>query len=839
MKKFLRVFRTEAEYLEYTASTEFNLNSVSRCREGSLVFYNPADCGGQGIHRTISGETYCDGYDKRVYLYKQVSYDNGETWETTATTSSLVEKNSEDCGYVPPTPPSDWDITAKFNVASTSNPTRIASATTNFSKIEIDGIEQQSVATGYTFSTTGEHTVKYLLVDKTNISSGSFGGCYDITNITLCDSITSIGNRAFYECGGLTSIIIPNNVTNIGEYVFYLCSSLESVTIGSGVTSIGRCAFMYCSNLTTIVIPDSVTSIGQSCFSFCTSLRNMTIGNNVTNISNRAFIECYSLSGITIPNSVTSIGDEVFDNCISLASIEVENGNVTYDSRNNCNAIIKTNNNELIRGCNNTIIPNTVTSIGGHAFYGCRTLTNISIPASVTSIKTEAFRGCIGLTSIDISSGVTSIGNSAFSACTSLTSIDIPDSVTSIDVWAFNGCSGMTSCTIGSGVTTIGGGAFYNCTSLTSVTVKATTPPSLLSSNAFNNTNNCTIYVPCDSVDTYKSASGWSTYASRIQGTCWDITAKFNVTSTSSPTRIANLINNFSAIEIDGVVQPSVVSAYTFNTLGEHRVKYMLTDPTSIGYNAFQYCRSLTSIDIPSGVTIISGSAFYNCSGLTSIDIPSGVTSIGYSAFYNCSGLTSITIDAETPPTLGNYAFDGTNNCPIYVPSCESVVTYMNSWSTYANRISVVGGVCGNMITYATPSKLSETTSNKSPGLHTNAFSGSSGQLTITSHEFGNGVGTVIFNGDVTSVGNYAFYGCSGLTSIDIPSGVTSIGQYAFMSCRNITSMTLYATTPPTLGVMAFDGVNNCVFYVPSDSVNAYKTASGWSSYASRIQAIP
>ena len=186
----------------------------------------------------------------------------------------------------------------------------------------------------------------------------------------------------------------------------------------------------------------------------------------------------------------------------------------------------------------------------------------------------------------------------------------------------------------------------------------------------------------------------------------------------------------------------------------------------------------------------------------------------------------------------------------------------MNSWSTYANRISVVGGVCGNMITYATPSKLSETTSNKSPGLHTNAFSGSSGQLTITSHEFGNGVGTVIFNGDVTSVGNYAFYGCSGLTSIDIPSGVTSIGQYAFfscsgitnidipsgvtsigqyafMSCINITSMTLYATTPPTLGVMAFDGVNNCVFYVPSDSVNAYKTASGWSSYASRIQAIP
>lgn len=161
-------------------------------------------------------------------------------------------------------------------------------------------------------------------------------------------------------------------------------------------------------------------------------------------------------------------------------------------------------------------IGNCVTSIGDVVFRECSGLTSVTIPDSVTSIGQAAFLSCSGLTSITIPSGVTTIDYDVFNNCTSLTSVTIPNSVTIINANAFANCSRLTSVTIGSGVTTIGSTAFSNCTSLTSVTINATTPPTL-KTNVFSNTNNCPIYVPAESVDAYKAASGWSTYASRIK----------------------------------------------------------------------------------------------------------------------------------------------------------------------------------------------------------------------------------------------------------------------------------------------------------------------------------
>ena len=137
----------------------------------------------------------------------------------------------------------------------------------------------------------------------------------------------------------------------------------------------------------------------------------------VLGINYRAFEGCSGLTSITIPNSVTSIGRSAFYNCSGLTSVKVENENTIYDSRDNCNAIIETSTNQLVVGCKNTIIPNSVTSIGDYAFYGCSGLTSVTIPNSVKTIRDAAFEGCSGLTSITIPNSVIYIGGSVFDDC--------------------------------------------------------------------------------------------------------------------------------------------------------------------------------------------------------------------------------------------------------------------------------------------------------------------------------------------------------------------------------------------------------------------------------------
>ena len=361
------------------------------------------------------------------------------------------------------------------------------------------------------------------------------------------------------------------------------------ITFDGDVRRIGKNAFYQCENLTTLSIPKSVTSIGDWAFGYCSSISSVVIPEGVRSIGGRAFLGCTSLASIFIPSSVTSIGVFVFNQCSKLASITVSSSNTYYDSRDNCNAIIRTSDNKLVRGCNNTIVPNsiisieayafsdcfelasvtipsTVTSIGYDAFYhcssirsisipegitciesetfvGCTSLRTISLPRSITSIKDYAFLRCSSLESIIIPESVTNIGQSAFSgcsllasinlpenlktiwdctflSCSSLTTIDLPSNLSVIRPSAFNGCSGLLSITIPESVQYIQSEAFYNCSSLTSITVECVTPPSGSSPGSylmFDNTGNCPIYVPAESVAAYKASQDWKSYASRIQ----------------------------------------------------------------------------------------------------------------------------------------------------------------------------------------------------------------------------------------------------------------------------------------------------------------------------------
>ena len=430
----------------------------------------------------------------------------------------------------------------------------------------------------------------------TSIGRSAFSGCSSLATITIPEGVTSIGDDAFYHCSGLTAInipessqltsigrsafsgcssltaiTIPKSVTSIGGYAFSYCSSLTAITIPEGVTSIGEWAFRDCSSLTAITIPEGVTSIGERAFSGCSSLTAITIPESVTSIGSSAFSDCSSLATITIPEGVTSIGSSAFNGC-SLESITVDADNTVYDSRNGCNAIIKTSSNTLITGCAKTVIPASVTSIGSSAFSDCSSLTTITIPEGVTSIGSSAFSGCSSLTAITIPESVTSIGSSAFYGCSSLTAINIPEEsqLTSIGYSAFYGCSSLTAITIPEGVTSIGELAFVGC-SLESIIVDA-------DNTVYDSRNGCNAII-----------------------------------ETSSNTLITGCAKT--------VIPESVTSVgdYAFADCTGLTTIILPESVMSIGYGAFSRCSSLTAINIPEGVTSIGNFAFSGCTGLANI----------------------------------------------------------------------------------------------------------------------------------------------------------------------------------------------------------------------------
>ena len=386
----------------------------------------------------------------------------------------------------------------------------------------------------------------------------SGGIYYNITSNTAPYTVEVTRNSLGYT----GNIIIPSTI------------SYNNITYS--VTSIGENAF--CGDpIRSIIMPNSIVSIGDSAFMFCPIITAITIPNSVTSIGAYAFFYCGSLTAITIPNSVTSIGNYAFNSCDSLNSIVVVNGNTKYDSRNNCNAIIETSTNTLLIGCRNTVIPNSVTSIGVGAFFYCRSLTAITIPNSVTSIGDSAFYGCSGDSkSITIPYSVTIIGKYAFAGC-SLTSITIPNSVTNIGDYAFFGC-GLTSITIPNSVTSIGIGMFGRCSSLTS------------------------IIIP-NSVTTIGASAFFY---------CRSLTS---ITIPNSVTSIGN-----SAFRDCGLT--SVIIGDSVANIGE---------------NVFIDCQGLTSITIPNSVTSIGDQAFFGCRSLTSITFCRTNTTIGVNSFTSCS----------------------------------------------------------------------------------------------------------------------------------------------------------------------------------------------------------
>lgn len=288
----------------------------------------------------------------------------------------------------------------------------------------------------------------------TEIGNGAFQSCSELSVIHIPSSVVKIGANAFDECPNLNKVIIslentvfdsrdncnaiietktgtliqgcnqafiPQGVSKIADNAFSGLTGITEIHIPKGVTYIGDKAFFHCSRLTEVHIPDSVGHIGEEAFKGCP-----VIPEGTTHIEDLWFLGV-EFPKVVIPSSVTEIGAEAFAWCRNIKTITVSPKNKTYDSREDCNAIVETASNVLIVGCENTVIPESVTEIGDGAFAQCMGLVEVTIPKSVTKIGRGAFYNCIGLSRIIIAESTVEVGESAFEGCRNLVSLLAPE----------------------------------------------------------------------------------------------------------------------------------------------------------------------------------------------------------------------------------------------------------------------------------------------------------------------------------------------------------------------------------------------------------------------------
>ena len=492
----------------------------------------------------------------------------------------------------------------------------------------------------------------------------------------------------YYENGwAVTSYNVGDCITKIDSNAFNGQQFMTSVTISDTVEEIGKLAFANCKSLSSVTIPSSVSIFGDNVFNGCENIENIVFeDNNLSSIPSYMFANCSKLQSATWLqyNNITSIGHGAFFNCYSL---------------------------------NNIVLPNSLESIGFRSFYHCNNLQNVTIPSGVTNIGAEAFAKCNAMMFVNINSDNITINDSAFADCSSLTAV-----------------------TINASAVTIGNTAFSGNTNLLKITFTAE-EPFTIDEGDFDNTNECKLIVPCNSVDAYKTA--WSQYADRI--TCTDDGVYYRWVDTDG-------VYCDGYDEYTKQKQQSTTNGITWTDTGVYRGKEFITHYSeNCGY----------SYEVLMTVTYDDGTIRYYVPCDSEPLKPSENSKIFATYAYGnnseklCDGSTTLTSE-ETHMSGSNYS--------------------------YSTMESAIVGSC------------------------------------------------------VTTIGERAFNAFQQLRTVTIPNSVTSIGKYAFAYCSGLTSITINAVTPPTIGTNVFVSTNDCPIYVPEESVNAYKAASGWSTYESRIQ---
>ena len=459
-----------------------------------------------------------------------------------------------------------------------------------------------------------------------------------------------------------TDVVVPEKldgyvVTRIGNQAFKNKKNIKSVKLSRYITIIGEKSFSGCSGLESISMPQKVHTIKKSAFSSCGSLNSIKLPAKLKTLGSKAFYNC-PIRELNIPQYLETIPGNAFNS--NFNKITVDKDNKIFDSRDNCNALINTSTNTLIKGTNTTVIPDGIKSIDDYAFSYCSTLKEITIPASVKRIGNNAFYYCTQLGKINFSEGLTTIGDDAFNKCSSLKEIDLPDSVETIGTKAFFACDKVESIYIPKNLKKTDFSKVFDCPSASKLTVSE-------GNKIYDSRDNCNAVI--------ETASN---------------TIVFAISNSSIPEGVTTIKKKaFKNLDdLEEITIPSSVTKiddYAFAGCSDLGVVNLSEGLVEIGSYAFFECSSLENIKLPDSLETIGNSAFFECDNITEIYIPKNLQKTDISAVFECSNAQKITVSKE------NKYYDSRNNCNAVIESDTDTLVLGCEGSVIPGSVKVIG----------------------------------------------------------------------------------------------------------------------------------------------------
>ena len=675
------------------------------------------------------------------------------------------------------------------------------------------------------------------------------------TSATSCTATSSV--YLFDACADLEEVILPASVKKIGAYVFRDCASLENVVM-DGVELIGKQAFMN-TGLKNLALPGTMKQFGDDAFRNCANLQTIAINSNVTSYGKYVFAECPLLAEVTIGGGATKLGDYMFYGCAALKTATLP-GTVTYlgrytfqgsglteidlsaltqltcfgTSATSCSTSAVSYVFADCKDLTRVVLPDSLTKIGGYAFYGCESLTDINL-GNVVQFNDFALAGT-SIGSVTLSSALTHVGAGVFAGCANVEEIavragssgyrsvsgvlynadneivaypsgKVPEggvlTITAdmgVGEGAFAGCTGISEVVIEEGITVIGDYAFYD-----SAVKKVTLPSTLteIGQYAFAYSDVAEIALPSTLTEIGKYAFAYSALKS--------------VTVPESVSTMGEYAFAYSMLE-SATLQGSYFVTHMFDGCGQLSQVTIAEGATSIAAYMFQDCYSLTEISIPESVTNISTYSFAG-SGLKNFVVEERFEWVGDYAFAN-SALESVTIkqDMYTSGMYGKqeskYVFSGCANLS-EVTVAEGVTVIVASAFENCTALKSVYALGADGVVRGEEGKT--TFPESLTGIGMNAFKGT---------------GFTIFTlpANVNSLESGAFANCTALKSVVLPETIDDISGTLFEGCTALESVTL-----PAGVTQIYNGAfNGCTaireFVIPASIANVVSPFAGWTA---------